>query len=245
MKKICLIFFYFIILTSCNKNETLLLSEVHFDSLMEEKYTFQINSDSTYHFISRKVIFDYSIDKDSLKGVVSLINDTIYLKADSLNENFQFNKAIIRNGFIELIHHSNCCVQKYKVIQSQFKQKQTIDFTDYPNYAVFPYLSIKKNETSYDLTQTDLQTVNELLKNETKSNSKLRNYNDYLIQLNSYKNQKNEIIVTSHLMCKNITREECFRYQQISMKDGGNCNVYVTINLSENKIIKINIAGEA
>lgn len=244
MNKICLILICLITLVSCNKNETLLFSEIYFDSLMEEKYTFHISSDSTYHFMSRKVMFDDSIENDSLKGVVSLVNDTIYLKANKLNENFQFDKAIIRNGFIEFMHDSRCCIQKYRLLHSQFTEKVTIDFSNYPKYAVFPYLSNKENEIPYDLNQNDIQAIDFLLQKEMQSNTELRDYKDYLIQLSSHLDIRNEIMVIAYLICENFTREERFKYQKISIKDGGDCNIYIKINLTKKEIKEVIIAGE-
>jgi len=229
---------------SCDKDKVLLYSELRYSSLMDEHYSFKIKKDSTYQFHSNKVLFDESSEKDSLGGIISLKNDTIYLKANKVNENFQFDKAILKNGFIEFIHDSRCCIQKYRLVHSQFTEKVTIDFSNYPKYAVFPYLSDKENEITYDLDQNDIQSIDVLLQKEMQSNLELRDYKDYLIQLSSYQDIRKEIMVIAHLICENFTRDERFKYQEISIKDGGDCNVYIKINLTKKEVDEVLIAGE-
>ena len=247
MKKIfsILISIFIFIFISCNKDKVLLNSELHLDSLMDEYYNFKIKKDSTFQFFTKKVMFDGSIEKDSTTGIISFKNDTIYLKSKALNDKVEFDKAILKNGFIEFIHNSGCCVQKYKVLTSQFPQKETIDLSNFSNYAVLPYLTNNQGEKAYDLTQKNIEEIDVLLRNEIDSNSKFRKVEDYLIQLKSYTNLKREIIVVCQLICKNVTNEERFRYNEILMKDGGNCNVHIIIDLNKNEIKEINIAGEA
>lgn len=244
MNKIYSILITIFIFISCSKDEVLLDSDLYLNSLMEEYYNFKITKDSTYQFLSNKVLFDESSEKDSVTGIISLKNDTIYLKANKVNENFQFDKAIIKNGFIEFMHDSRCCIQKYRLLHSQFKEKVTIDFSNYPKYAVFPYLSNKENEIPYDLDQNDIQAIDFLLQKEMQSNTELRDYKDYLIQLSSYQDIRKEIMVIAHLLCENFTRDERFKYQEISIKDGGDCNVYIKINLTKKEIKEVIIAGE-
>ena len=244
MNKIYSILITIFIFLSCSKDEVLLDSDLYLNSLMEEYYNFKITKDSTYQFLSNKVLFDESSEKDSVTGIISLKNDTIYLKANKVNENFQFDKAIIKNGFIEFMHDSRCCIQKYRLLHSQFKEKVTIDFANYPKYAVFPYLSNKENEIPYDLDQNDIQAIDFLLQKKMQSNTELRDYKDYLIQLSSYQDIRKEIMVIAHLLCENFTRDERFKYQEISIKDGGDCNVYIKINLTKKEIKEVIIAGE-
>ncbi|QQV03593.1 MULTISPECIES: hypothetical protein [Chryseobacterium] len=49
----------------------------------------------------------------------------------------------------------------------------------------------------------------------------------------------------THFFCKNRFLTETYLYQEISMMDGGNCNVYIELNLTTEKLISINIAGMA
>lgn len=73
----------------------------------------------------------------------------------------------------------------------------------------------------------------------------MRKYSDYLKQVTSLKNEKNENIIGIHFYCKSDDKLESFQFYKIRMMDGGNCNVFIRLNLTTRKIELVNIAGLA
>lgn len=173
-----------------------------------------------------------------LFGKVKIHNDTIYFY-DS-NKFFWAEKAILKNGFIEFFQDDE--TYKLEIIKSKLKQSQTIDFSQFPNYAVFPFINNNSEVRYYELTTKDLVQIDKLIRNEINTNSKLRNYENYIFQVIAFLNSKNEIIVDVDLFCGENFRNISFKFNQIRMNDGGNCNVWIELNLSKNEILETHIS---
>lgn len=197
-----------------------------------------IKKDSTFELKVYDKVFDDPVKKDLLFGKVKIHNDTIYFY-DS-NKFFWTEKAILKNGFIEFFQDDE--TYKLEIIKSKLKQSQTIDFSQFPNYAVFPFINNNSEVRYYELTTKDLVQIDKLIRNEINTNSKLRNYENYIFQVIAFLNSKNEIIVDVDLFCGENFRNISFKFNQIRMNDGGNCNVWIELNLSKNEILETHIS---
>lgn len=135
-----------------------------------------------------------------------------------------------------------------KIEKTSLKVNNRIDFKNFKDYAVFTdykKFDIDNRNRSIDLTTDDLKKIESILKTEFKKNKRLRKYSDYLKQVNSLKNEKNENIIGINCYCKNDDLLESFQFYESRMMDGGNCNVYIQLNLTTGKIELVNIAGLA
>ncbi len=225
---------------SCKREkENLLEAEFTSSNLGDYRKWILIKSDSTFELKVYDKVFDDPIKKDSLSGKVKIKNDTIYF--DSKNHFFWAEKAILKDGFIEFFQDEQ--VNKLEIIKSKLNQSQTIDYSQFPNYAVFPYIDNHIELRYYELTTKDLLQIDKLIRNEINTNAKLRDYSDYIFQVSSFLNSKNEILVDVDLFCNDIFNENFFKFSPIRMKDGGNCNVWIELNLSKNEILNTHIAG--
>lgn len=236
---------------SCTKysekieKKALLIATQKFSTLNEVDRMFEIYDDSSYVF--KEIINDLDYNKiEVFKGIVKINNDTIEFFPSRLKYN-NAEKAILKNGFVEFIDVKQS--NKLKIEKTTLSVKNNIDFNEFKDYAVFTLDSRfhtfldEKNSLNYDLNKEELKKIDGIIKTEITKNDKLRSYDNYLKQLNASINKENEVIVFAHLFCKDDDLLERFQYFEISINDGGNCNVYIQLNLSTEKIEKINIAG--
>lgn len=121
-------------------------------------------------------------------------------------------------------------------------QFNTIDYSEFPNYAVFPLSEGNLEIKFFEITSTQLAQIDKLIRYEINTNSKLRDYQDYVFQVTAFFNSNNEIIADVDLFCKRHFREEYFKFSLIKMNNGGNCNVWLELNLSKNEILNSHIS---
>lgn len=229
-----------VLFISCKKEkETLLEAEFSSDSFGDYRKHLLINKDSTFELRVYDKVFDDPIKKDSLLGKVKIHQDTIYFY-DS-NKFFWAKKAILKNHFIEFFQDNR--TYKLEIIQTNLKQSKTIDYSQFPNYAVFPYFDLNDEKRFYEISTNGLVKIDQLTKNEFKTNSRLRAYTDYIIQVSAFLNSDDDVIVDVDLFCNDIFNENVFQFNQIRIKDAGNCNVRIELNLSKNEILNTHIAG--
>lgn len=247
--------FFLLILSSCSKFEEkqneqkkiLLTANQNFNDFYEIKRTFTIYSDSTYLFT--EILKETNHNKtETFEGVIKITHDSI--KFDPFKFDFNGAKtAVLKNGFIEFVDGKN--PDRMKIEKTSLNVKNKIDINKFPNYSIFTFYKKFNNQEwqreylNYDLNNQELLKIDKILKNEFLKNKKLRNFNDYLKQIVAIRNSKNEIIIQAHLFCKESFLLESYQYYETSMDDGGNCNVYLELNLKTEKINFINIAGMA
>lgn len=243
-----------ILFLSCNKSEdqsnrikqkdTLLIAKQNFDDFRKINRTFTIFSDSSYIF--KEIIKETNHSREeSFEGFLKIKNDTVRFDPFEFDYN-EAETAVLKNGFIEFIDGEE--QDRMKIEKTSLKVNNLIDFKNFKDYAVFTdYAKFESDSSnkSFDLTTNDLMKIETILKNEFQINKRLRKYSDYLKQITSLKNEKNEAIIGIHCYCKNSHRLESFQFYKIGMKDGGNCNVFIQLNLTTGKIEMVNIAGLA
>ncbi len=248
------LFLIAILFLSCNKSQnqsskiiqkdTLLIAKQNFDGFRKIKRTFTIFSDSTYSF--KDILKDVNRSKEeNFEGRLKIKNDTIKFAPFELDYN-KAETAVLKNGFLEFIDGEE--PDRMKIEKTSLKVDNRIDFKNFKDYAVFTdYKKFKRDikNKSFDLTTDDLKKIEEILKIEFNKNERLRKYTDYLKQVTSLKNEKNENIIGIHFYCKSKDLLDSFQFYKIGMMDGGNCNVYIRINLTTGKIELVNIAGLA
>ncbi len=238
----------------CEKNETdpnsskksLLIATQNFHDFGKTETIFKIYSDSSYTV--SKNIEEVNYKKfETYEGRAEIRNDTI--KFPLLLKYNRCETAILKNGFIEFIDGEY--PDRMKIEKTTLFVKKNIDFNKFPNYAIFTfYKNFNKEEwqkdyANYNLNNQELFNIDKIFKSEFRSNKKLRNYNEYLKQIVAIRNSKNEILIQAHFFCKDSHSLESFEYHELSMMDGGNCNVYMEFNLTTGKFNFINIAGIA
>ena len=59
------------------------------------------------------------------------------------------------------------------------------------------------------------------------------------------KNANNEIEVWISCYCKNSFNKNGYKFYQIEVNDGGNCNILIKINITKERITELAIAGLA
>ena len=246
---------FLLILSSCSKfekkqngqKEILLTATQNFNDVNEIKRTFTIYADSTYLFTESLKETNHN-KIETFEGSIKITQDSI--KFDSFE--FDFNEAktaVLKNGFIEFVDGEN--PDRMKIEKTFLNVKNKLDINKFPNYSVFTFYKKFNNQewqkeySNYDLNNQELLKIDEIFKNEFSKNKKLRNFNDYLKQIVAIKNAKNEIIIQAHFFCKQSFLIESYQYYETSMHDGGNCNVYLELNLKTGKFNFINIAGMA
>ncbi len=236
---------------SCNKLEkisnrnrqkdTLLIAKQGFADFRKINRIFTVFSDSSYVF--KEIITETNYSKEeNFEGKLKIKNDTLKFSPFKLDYN-EAKTIVLKNGFIEFVDGEE--PYRMKIEKTSLKVNNLIDFKKFKDYAVFT--DYKKFETdksnkSFDLTTNDLMRIETILKNEFQKNNRLRKYSDYLKQITSIKNQKNENIINIHCYCKEDNLLDGFQFYQTDMMDGGNCNVYIQLNLTSGKIEILNIA---
>ena len=157
---------------------------------------------------------------------------------------FYFN---IKNGFIEF------CDGEYpdriKIDKTSLKVKNQINFQNFKDYAVFTFYnkfnsSDNQDLINYDLNTEELTKIDNILK-KTFNNKRLRKYSEYIKQIESVKDKTKQNLIYIHCFCKESYILESYKYFQISMNDGGNCNIFIILNLTTQKIELFKIAGSA
>ncbi|WP_333852170.1 hypothetical protein [Epilithonimonas sp.] len=226
------------------QKDTLLIAKQEFSNFNKINRTFIIFSDSSYIFNDYLKETNHR-KEESFEGILKIKNDTINFFPFELDYN-EAETAVLKNGFIEFTDGE--APDRMKIEKTTLKVNNLIDFKSFKDYAVFTDYKKFENDNSYksfDLTAKDLMKIETILKNEFQKNKHLRKYSDYLKQVTSLKNEKNEEIVGIHCYCKDDDLQESFQFYKIGMEDGGNCNVYIRLNLTTGKIEILNIAGLA
>lgn len=243
-----------ILFLSCNKyenqsrkinpKETLLIAKQNLDDFSRISRTFTIFSDSTYTF--KEIIKETNHSREeSFEGFLKIKDDTLKFFPFEFDYN-EAETAVLKNGFIEFVDGQEPF--RMKIEKTSLRVKNKIDFKTFKDYAVFTDYAKFENDGIYksiDLNSNDLKKIESILKNEFQKNKSLRKYSDYLKQVTSLKNEKNEAIIGINCYCKNSHTVESFQFYKIGMRDGGNCNVYIRLNLTTEKIELLNIAGLA
>lgn len=258
MKTFITIIFAFIlfITLSCNKAEytslgnqkkVIFLSTQKFSDFNKIDRTFTIFKDSSYVFT--EIVNEVNHQRTEIwEGKVNIKNDTLKFFPFELDYN-NSNTAVLKNGFIEFVDGEY--LDKMKIEKTSLSVKNLIDFKNFKDYAVFTYYKkfhdfpSQKDFKNHDLTTKDLLKIDTILKQEFSKNNKLKPFSEYLKQIESVQNKKRENIIFIHCYCKDKHLEESFKYYQSSMMDGGNCNVFIQLNLTTGKIEVCNIAGMA
>lgn len=231
-----------------SEKETLLVAVYENTDLNKINETFKIYKDSTYLFTQNTIEPNHS-KLEKFEGKVQIKNDTIQFTPFG----FSFNNAktaVLKNGFVEFID-SDDYPYRMKIEKTSLFVKNNIDFNRFKNYAVFTFykkynrITEENNNSNYDLNNNDLKKIEAILSSQIKKNKNLNNYSSYLKQIVAERNEKNEVIVFAHLFCKDQHTLSNYQYYEISMMDGGKCNIRISLNLSTGKINFINIAGLA
>jgi hypothetical protein len=205
---------------------------------------FKYYSDSTYTFYLKSIDFDYE-KVEKFKGSCYLKNDTLYFTPFEFKPT-KSEKAILKNNFIEFIGKYSSYRLEIKKNNTNIKSK--LNFKKIKDFAVFTYYpeSEKSNYKLYDLNQSELEKANKILEKCFEENkSKLRNSTEYVKQCVAVKNANNEIEVWISCYCKNSFNKNGYKFYQIEMNDGGNCNVLIKINITKETISELAIAGLA
>lgn len=226
------------------QKDTLLIAKQEFSNFNKINRTFIIFSDSSYIFNDYLKEANH-IKEESFEGKLKIKNDTINFFPFELNYN-ETENAVLKNGFIEFVDGEE--PYRMKIEKTSLRVNNLIDFKNFKDYAVFTdYKKFENDNTnkSFDLTTNELMKIETILKNEFQKNKRLKKYSDYLKQVTSLKNEKDEDIIGIHCYCKDDDLQESFQFYKIGMMDGGNCNVYIRLNLTTGKIEIMNIAGLA
>lgn len=230
-----------------NAQKILLSANQKLAYLEKIEKTFEIYGDSSYLFT--ETIHEINHNKtENWEGRVQIMNDTIKFFPFRLAYN-QSEVAVLKNGFIEFINGQS--FEKLKIQQTSLFVNNSIDFTNFKDYAVFPIQTDidsstnKQNLQSYDLTTKELSRIDTILKQDFQKNPNLREFSNYIKQVEAVRNTQGNIIAFIHCFCKDKHRDEIYQYYPTSMMDGGNCNVFIKLNLTTNKIEILTIAGEA
>lgn len=243
---------FFILFWSCNKSKIerknpLLVASQEFNDLNKLKREFIIYSDSSYIFTEEYSETNHN-KSERWKGKLEINNNIIKFIPFPLGYNSS-ETAVLKNGFVEFADGKY--PDRMKILQTSLSVKNNIDLKNFKDYAVFTFYKNHHNSTwgkevsNYDINTNELLKVDSILKKEFENNKELREYNNYWKQIVSVKNSNNEILILTHFFCKNKSLTETHQYHEISMMDGGNCNVYIELNLTTGKLISINIAGMA
>ncbi|MDQ0477061.1 hypothetical protein [Chryseobacterium sp. MDT2-18] len=229
------------------KKEALLFATQNFNDLNKLERTLKIYSDST--FIFNEILNEPNHSKnETFKGFIKIKKDTLKFFPFELEYN-NAETAVLKNGFVKFIDGKY--PDRMKIEKTSLSTLKNIDFSKLPNLAVFTYyknfhtLDSEKDLSNYDLSTEEVEKINVIFKTEFKKNNKLKNYDHYLKQIVAVRNSKNEILIKAHIFCKNSNLAESYEYYETSMMDGGNCNVYLELNLTTGKFNFINIAGLA
>lgn len=244
---------YFII--SCKKENlntdktekaTEYLLESLYNSPFFEKITFKIKEDSSYIFTKES---DLDQDNSSIvsKGKVLIQNDTIFFRYHQFPIN-QAKKAVLKNNLIIFLNAEN--PYRLPISKTKLIVKNYYDLNEFKNYSTFTSEEFllkhyyKKDFINYELQNNDMIELDKILKKMLhENNNKLRAFEDYIIQCCAIKNDQDEIEVFINLYCNDEMINSRFKISTIRMKDGGNCNVSLKINLTKNTYSDLAIAG--
>lgn len=249
--KYILFFSIFCLFTQCkseksdsieeSKTELIYAENTYF---LERKAEFKIFSDSTYSFSTLEKSDNYEkIEK--FTGRCEIEGDTIYFRPIEFDYT-NSEKAVIKNNFIEFILEKGSFRIEIKRNSQGLKSK--LNFEKFQDYAVFTYTS---NDTdsgykAYEINQKELEEIDKTLNRCFVDNmSKLRPISDYVKQCVVVLNDKKEIEVWIRCFCIDDFDKFGYKYNLIIMSDGGNCNVSVKVNLTNNEYSDLFIAGLA
>jgi hypothetical protein len=207
--------------------------------------TFTIFEDSTYIFTENIVDEDHN-KIENWKGKTQIINDTLKFFPFRLKYN-RSEFAVLKNGFVEFIDGEY--PDRMKIKKTSLTVKNFIDFNNFKDYSVFTFYNNFKNSPdekdfkNQNLTTDELIKIDNILKQTFKENKKARDFKEYFKQVESFKSKSGENIIYIHCFCKDTDMMENYEYYLTSRSDGGNCNIFIQLNLTSGKIEVLNIAG--
>ncbi|WP_210646921.1 hypothetical protein [Flavobacterium flabelliforme] len=249
MAKRTFLFLILILLFSCHKKnerakELLLIATDTSSFINKTELTLKIFSDSTYVFNVNVNGQNYN-KVENFKGYVKIKNDSL----DFFPSRFEFiraDKANLKNGYIDFIDGD--APFRMKINSTKLKVNNLIDLSKFKNYAVFNYeKNVRENDENLniDLNEKDIYEIESLLKPEFKKRKNLNEYSRYLKQLIGYKKANGEKYVIIKSFCESRYQLENFRKNVIEMNDGGKCNIFIVLNLTQKKIEIFSVAGLA
>jgi hypothetical protein len=248
-----LLFSIFIILFSCAQNnvstikkDTLLIAYQKFSSFGNKERYFKIYSDST--FIFKEIIKDELHTKNELwKGKVLINKDTIRFYPHRLDFN-KTTKAVLKNGFVEFIDGE--IPERFIISSSSLFQNKFLELDKYVDYSIFTfynktfdYFSIHNQFTNYDLNSKELEKTDFFISNLIKNDKKFKQKSEYVKQVFAIKDAKNDVFVHIYLYCKDEYILNSFKYYWIEMDDGGDCNMFISYNLTHDKLDNLIYGG--
>lgn len=222
------------------------LLESHYDSSFFERTTFQIKTDSSYVFTKES---DLDHDNNSIlsKGKVRIQNDTIFFRQHQFPIN-QAKKAILKNNLIIFLNAEN--PYRLPISKTKLIVKNYYDLNEFKNYSTFTSEEFllkhyyKKDFINYELQNNDMIELDKILKKMLHENDdKLRPFEEYIFQCCAIKNDNGEIEVFIKIYCDDKTTDGSFKISKFSMRDGGNCNISLKVNLTKNTYSDLAIAG--
>ncbi|MGV3588714.1 MAG: hypothetical protein ACO1OF_17045 [Adhaeribacter sp.] len=245
------------LLTNCNKinqptqkkHKKELLRAESILSYGNSNSIFKFFNDSSYTYEVNYKDYDYE-KKDKFVGYCSINKDTIIF----FPSRFRFNgceKAVIKNGFIEFVDAESTF--KLKINKSTVPVVSKLDLESFNDYAIFSfnpnlYIYFPKSSSPYDITQSDLIKIDEILKACLKENPKEieRDITEYIKQCMIVINEKGEKEALIMCHCKSPELIKTFEYSMFSLgHDGGDCRFRVKINLTKNTYSELLVNGLA
>ena len=234
--------------TAKTEKTTEYLLESQYNSSFFEKTTFKIKEDSSYVF-TRESDLDHDNSSIISGGKVQIQKDTISFKHHLFPIN-QAKKAILKNNLIIFLNPEN--PYRLPIFKTKLSVINYYDLHQFKKYSTFTsdefFLKhyFKKDFINYELRNSDMIQLDKILKKIVRENSdKLRSFENYVIQCCAVKNVKDEIEVFIRIYCDDESMNDHFKLSKFSMRDGGNCNVSLKINLTKNSYSDLVIAGVA
>lgn len=244
---LCLFIFCFISLGCEEDSELIVAKAVLEDEISGYTRTLQFFKDSTFQFSesSQNRIFK----SDSIiKGKYSIVNDTIYL----LNKIYNREKAILKNGYLELLSTSPL---KFNLLKNNSNITSELYTDDHSDFTFFTYSKeyfkndfIGKGKNS-SVSGQEIEIVKNLIQksineNRDKFYSNL-NESDYYKQCLVIVNDKNEKELSINCLSKKSEFPLEWKHKLINVKDGGDSYFFININLTKKKITLLIVNGEA
>ncbi|MEG0917916.1 MAG: hypothetical protein RSF68_12965 [Myroides sp.] len=228
------------------EKSTKYLLESEYDSPFFEKTTFQIKQDSSYIFTKESEL-DHDNNSIVSKGKVLIQNDTIFFRHHQFPIN-EAKKAILKNNLIIFLNAEN--PYRLPIYKTKLIVKNYYDLNKFKNYSTFTSEEFllkhyyKKDFINYELQNNDMIELDKILKKMLHENDdKLRPFEEYIFQCCAIKNDKDEIEVFINLYCNEEIINSRFKIDVFTRMDGGNCNVSLKINLTQNNYSDLMIAG--